>query len=118
MRHITFFIAIALLSCNKDSEPPVYSATFTLYSQQTPYTFAYSDVSGDHIETVTTQNYTKTFDVPDSEMQRLMGIDNIGTAYPDSLYVRADINGKHVERSYYFNCACDAQLYVQLSQAQ
>lgn len=117
MKYILLFLATVLLSCKKDNEP-THTATFTLYSQHTPYTFAYSDIGGDHVETITTQNYTKSFDVTDSQFQKLMGIDNIGTAYPDSLYVRADINGKHITRSYYFNCACDAQLYVQLSQAQ
>lgn len=118
MRYLLILILFVFVSCKKETHPPVHSATITAYSVHTPYMVSYSDVNGDHTETVTTNNYSKTFDVTESNYQVFMGVDNIGTTFPDSIYVRADVNGKTVSNSFAINCPCDATAYIQLSQAQ
>lgn len=114
-------IGITFFSCKKEEEnivPPLHSVTMTMYSQRVPYTFAYSDSDGDRSETVTTQNYSKTFNVSDYEYENQMGVIKIGTVFPDSLYVRANVDGKMVEQGVFINCPCSADALIQLQNAQ
>lgn len=115
-----FLIGIVIFSsCKKEDSIPVYSVTFTLYSIHTPYIFSYTDKTDiAKCDTITTQNFTKTFEVTSREWDRVMGASNIGTTFPDSLYVSADMDGKTKTVSHRTNVSGSFGVSLQLSQLQ
>jgi hypothetical protein len=104
------------MSCKKKEQ--THQVVMRCYSICTPYTFGYTDKDGDHSETITTKNYSKSFEVIDGQLSKQMGVTKIGKAFPDSIYVRAEIDGKITEEDEFINCPCDAMVTIQLSQAK
>lgn len=110
-------MAILLLAACK-KEPQTQTATITTYSLCTPYSFSWSDKDGDHTQTITSQSFSKTFEVTEDQLDNNMGATKIGTVFPDSIHVHATIDGKTVDAETVVNCACSATAMILLNQAQ
>lgn len=117
MRYLLLLIIAFCFSCKKKNEFPLHRVTFIMYSQCVPYTFSYSDNVSGHSENITTQHYSKVVDLTELQYQNQMGVTKIGSTYPDSIYVRADIDGKYIDNSMRINCSCSASVMVELNQA-
>ena len=109
---------VSMFGCKKEkSEDQLHDATLTFYSQHSPFVIKYTDNNVWHTDTITGNTHSKSIKVAEYDFNKSQQIKSI-QAYPsDSLYIRADVDGKKVDRGFK-GLYMQIEIDVSLSQAK
>lgn len=114
---LALFIAV-LTGCKKESiSDKVYDATLTYYSMHAPFTIKYTDSGVWYTETITGNSCIKQIKATQGDFAYSQQIKSVASYPVDSLYIRADIDGKKAERGFK-GLYMQIEIDISLSQAQ
>lgn len=115
---VAFIFLFCLVGCKKEKpEDQLHDATLTFYSQHSPFVIKYTDNNAWHTDTITGNNHTRNIKVAEYDFNKSQQIKSVASYPVDSLYIRADIDGKKVDfgfKGLYMKIEID----VSLSQAK
>ena len=116
---VSAIIIICLTGCKKEENPEnkMHDATLTFYSQHSPFIVKYIDSGSWHTDTITGNTHSKSIKVAEYDFNKSQQIKSVASYPSDSLYIRADVDGKMVDRGFkglYMKIEID----VSLSQAK
>lgn len=99
---IAGFILCCMNGCKKDKVSKIHSVTYTLYSSTPKYTFNHteSQASSGTTDTIRTNNYSVTLNVEEGAFSSEQGLHSTIVSPTDSLYIRADFEGKKVSQGF------------------
>ncbi len=98
---ISAFVILCMQGCEKEKdENRVYNVTLSYYSQNPKFEIRYIDNGTLHTDTIYAKTFSKSIKVLASDFSFEPSIGSLIQTSSDSLYIRADVDGKKVEKGF------------------
>lgn len=100
---ISAFIILSMQGCQKENNHKrFHQVTYTMYSMNPKFAFGHTEdlnTSGS-VDTIYSNTYSVTLDVSEDVFTNEQGITSVISSQVDSLYIRAEYDGKKVEHGF------------------